>query len=298
MSDATRDDEQVQNAIRSLFEGGAPERVSDLASLWQLLSPKFQLTPDLHEGERLVMDAGAYRYVRFNHRVVRAFWLGAFAAWEGYRAVVEDFPSQPDLSRFRTLLAAFSVALESDAPALEPLPQGVPEPGTYVDRNEHGQARAAAELATIATCWALLHEVRHIKHQQEGTGADSHVADPAEWRTEELSCDRFATEFLLDNAGDYAGQCGVDAALVMQKRQLSIYFALFTMTLLADGRWHESDSHPSIQARMDAVQSVMAARRSEVAEAIAHVAFAALRFVLPEAPAPKWTLAARDNTSP
>lgn len=36
------------------------------------------------------MDAGSYRYIRFNHHVVRSFWIGAFAAWEGYRTVAES----------------------------------------------------------------------------------------------------------------------------------------------------------------------------------------------------------------
>jgi hypothetical protein len=47
-----------------------------------VLEPLFQLTHDTHDGERFMMKAGMDRYVRFNHRVVRAFWIAAFAAWE------------------------------------------------------------------------------------------------------------------------------------------------------------------------------------------------------------------------
>ncbi len=60
--------------------------------MWVDLDPKFQLTPDTHEGENIIMDAGAYRYVRFNHRVLRAFWIAGYTAWEGYRLIAESTP--------------------------------------------------------------------------------------------------------------------------------------------------------------------------------------------------------------
>jgi hypothetical protein len=71
MNEAVRDDDSVQTAVRNLFMGSAPERESDLTAMWRELEPRFQITPDLHEEDRIIMDAGAYRYVRFNHRVLR-----------------------------------------------------------------------------------------------------------------------------------------------------------------------------------------------------------------------------------
>src|SRR5271170_2121867 len=89
MENTYRDDNEVQIAVRDLFLGCAPERKPELDAIWQMLAPKFQLTGDIHEGERFILDAGCYRDVRFNHRVVRAFWLAAYIAWEGYRAIAE-----------------------------------------------------------------------------------------------------------------------------------------------------------------------------------------------------------------
>ena len=90
MSGEIRQDDEVQEAIRNLFVGCVPERKTELENYWNNLSPVFQIVPDVHENERLILEAGAYRYVRFNRRVVRAFWIGAFTAWEGYRAVAES----------------------------------------------------------------------------------------------------------------------------------------------------------------------------------------------------------------
>ena len=50
-----REDEQVKTAVRNVLLGSAPERESELASLWSLLDPRFQLTADTNDGERLAI---------------------------------------------------------------------------------------------------------------------------------------------------------------------------------------------------------------------------------------------------
>jgi len=188
-----RDDSSVQTAVRNLFIGSAPERESELAEMWKELDLIFQLTPDIHEGDRIIMDAGAYRYVRFNHRVLRAFWIAGYTAWEGSRTVAEAPSLQAlDLTRFRELILSYESCLASTEADLEALPVGVAEPGQYPDANTDPQGRAASELATIAVAWALLHELRHIRHQREGTGADPYSDDEMAKHDEELSCDAFA----------------------------------------------------------------------------------------------------------
>jgi hypothetical protein len=283
--DHVRDDDSVQTAVRNLLLGSAPEREVELALAWAELEPKFQLTPDQHQGDRVILDAGAYRYVRFNHRVLRAFWIAAFAAWEAYRAVAETESLEAvDLTRFKALVSAFEIALASDDLALEPLPPGVPAPGHYPEKETDPQGRATAELATIAAAWALLHEVRHIRHQREGTGADPQSGDTGAMHAEEFSCDEFATRFLWDQIDDYCRRTGEPAALVRQKRQLGIYLALFALVMLAKDNWRATTSHPGVQTRINAVRQLMA--RQDLAAAIAHVSFAVLGQVSPGAPNP------------
>lgn len=277
-----REDEQVKTAVRNLLLGSAPERESELMSLWDLLEPRFQLTDDTYNGVRLVMEAGMYRFVRFNHRVVRAFWIAGFAAWEAYSVVVKNPEAQtPDLNRLSELIDAFERVLGSDTPDLEALPKGVSEPGCYEDNPE---IRAPGELATLAVGWALLHEVQHLKYQQDGNAADPYEENPTQRRNEELSCDAFATRFLLDHLDAYAQQEKVSPNSVRRKRELGIYFALFTMTLMARDNWDASLSHPSIQTRIDAVRALMGNERDKEAEEIASNAFAMLHMLMPDSP--------------
>lgn len=277
-----REDEQVKTAVRNILLGSAPERESELDSLWSILEPRFQLTADTHEGSRLVMEAGMYRFVRFNHRIVRAFWIAGFAAWEAYRVVAETSEIEfLDLKRLSELIDAFERVLESDSPELEALPKDIPEPGQYVD---YPQLRAPGELATLSVGWALLHEVRHLKHQQDGDAADPYEEDPTQRRNEELSCDAFATKFLLDQIDVYAQQENVNRNVVRRKRELGIYFALFAMTLMTRDKWGASKTHPSIQTRIDGVRALMGSQRDDVAEAIASVAFATLHQLMPDSP--------------
>ncbi|MBB91764.1 MAG: phage exclusion protein Lit family protein [Gammaproteobacteria bacterium] len=247
------------------------------------MAPSFQLVDDNHPDGRFIMDAGAFRYIVFNHRALRAFWFSGYIAWEGYRLVAENPVVELDhLDQFQKMLASFDAVITSDNPDLEPLPFGVAEPGNYADRNSNPQSRAAGEIATISTAWALLHEVQHIKHQQSGTGANQ--SDPTQQRLEEFSCDKFATEFLLEGAETYAKSQKVDVALVNQKRRLGIYFALFALTVLAKHKWEESETHPAVQDRIDAVCSIMSSNKSEIADAMAHTSFAVLRTLWPNAP--------------
>lgn len=93
-----RSDIQVQDAVKQLVIGSAPERTADLADMWLDLEPLFQIADDLNPDGRIIMDAGAYRYVRFNPRTQRSFWIAGYTAWEGYRLVAES----PDLQRLDT----------------------------------------------------------------------------------------------------------------------------------------------------------------------------------------------------
>lgn len=133
--------------------------------------------------------------------------------------------------------------------------------------------------------WALLHEIRHLQHQQEGTGTVL-GAPTADRHVEELSCDEFATAFILQGVDEYARTQAVSADIVRQKRQLGIYFAMFAMTLIGVGHWEPSDSHPAMQARIDAVIRQMGNTGTAVPDAVAHAAFASLWTRWPDAPGP------------
>lgn len=280
---APRRDTDVQEAVRNLLTGVAPERDAELQTFLDQFSLRFNLLPDSGRDGTFVMDAGGYRDVRFNHRVLRAFWVATFAAWEGFRACAE---ADEDLSHFQSLLACVQSILVAEAPEQVPLPTGVPLPGGLVDGTKHPQMRAAGELAMFAGGWALLHEVRHCQHQQEGTST-SWEADSAKKHGEELSCDSFATEFILSQLSRYADQHAADRSKVEQKRQLGVSFALFALTVISRNHWGATETHPSMQDRIDATWDYLRHHSPNLnAMAISGMAFATLQAVWPGAPDP------------
>jgi hypothetical protein len=279
-----RNDSLVQEAAMNLFLGCAPERRTDLANFWQELDPEFQVHDDNHSDGPFIFDAGCYRYVRFNPRAMRLFWLGAYIGWEGFCATPTQHGVTPDLSRFRDMLDIFLTILDVSDPEAVPLPSGVPEPGAYPGADADPQGQAAAELATIAVGWSLLHEIRHLKHQQYGTSSDPDVDDPVVVRAEETSCDEFATRFLIEQAEVYSHRSGDDLSKVQQKRQLGVYMALFTIALITKDHWETTGSHPSLADRLAAAKTLFGNDRQPGADHVAALAFQALGQVWPGAP--------------
>lgn len=281
-----RNDSKIQVAAQNILVGVAPERSQELSEFWGKYSPRFNLLTDTNPEGTFILDAGCYRDVRFNHRAMRAFWLASFIAWEGFERIHETATMNiADFSRFEEMIKIFFRILEADDTESINLPAGVPEPGHYPNADEGPSKRAVAELATFATGWALLHEVRHLQHQQEGTGAELQ-AQIGENHAEELSCDEFATRYILDKVDDYSHNHSVSVEQVRHKRQLGIYFAMFAMTLIGAEHWESSDSHPPMQMRIDAAITQMGTTGTAMPDAVAHAAFAALWNRWPDAPGP------------
>ncbi|MGI3167475.1 phage exclusion protein Lit family protein [Pseudooceanicola sp. 200-1SW] len=282
----TENDQAVQQAARNLFLGCVPERKAELEDFWEKYHPEFQLMDDAGSGGTFALEAGLFKIVRFNHLAMRAFWLASFIAWEGYSAFYRSTGAKDiNLTRFRSMVQAFRDMLSAEDPEVVQLPPGVPEPGKYCDVKNDVEARAAGELATIATGWAFLHELRHIQHQQDGTSA-AFNAPSTDQHAEELSCDEFATTFIMEFVANYAEQSGDDEDKVRQKREVGVYFALFAMALIAADQWGASESHPAIESRIENVIKNMGAEGTGISDAIAHAAFAALRIIYPDAPKP------------
>ena len=278
-----RNDDVVQVAVKNIFLGVAPAREEELNQLWVRYQLRFNLLPDDNCDGTFVMDAGAYRDVRFNHRALRAFWLATFAAWEGYRVCSEG---ETNLTHFESIIECVRSIMNSNDPTSVPLPHGIPEPGQFVDAEKYPQTRAAAELAVFASGWALLHEVRHIQHQQDGSSVSINASSDDK-RAEEISCDKYATAFILEHAAEYAQEHDVDALQVEQKRQAGVHFAMFALTIISRDQWGQTDSHPNTQDRIDHAWVQMNARGLNLIAALLSVgAFYSLKQLWTDAPSP------------
>jgi len=96
------EDPRIQTAIKNLFIGCVPERKIELENLWAQYQTQFNLLDDIHDGERLIIDAGQYRHIRFNHRILRATWIAAYIAWEAYVLINQHLNGAAFNSRVRT----------------------------------------------------------------------------------------------------------------------------------------------------------------------------------------------------
>jgi hypothetical protein len=277
----------LQTVVRDLFVGVVPERADELNEMWNTYGPRFELLEDSGPDGTLVMEAGAYCLIRFNHRILRVFWLSCFAAWEGYNAIHKASNTETgtaDLNRFHDILRCIDLIRHAAAAEDIPLPDNIPEPGILVETDQDKEARAAGEFAIFAVGWAFLHEIRHLMHQQEGTSTASST-DAEERRREEFSCDDFAARFLLEKAGKYAASQNVSKSAVLFKRQIGIHFALFALAILGRDKWGDSEFHPATQRRIDNVLNVLEeAGFSKGAAIISITAFLALRWTYPDAP--------------
>jgi hypothetical protein len=279
---AAMNNAEVQCAARLLFEGCAPEQVFKLSELWDQFLPEFQLHEDNHPDGPFLFDAGAYKYIRFNNRAMRLYWLGAFIAWEAFVATPADMQTAPDWTRLKAMISVFDDIATAFDPNTVPYPDGVPTPGMYLDGNAHPEERAAAELATIASGWAMLHEFCHVQKQQNGCAADPDNED--EIRQEELICDAFAATFLTEHVKAYAALSGYSTDKIVRKRQLAIFIGLFNIALLTKANWGHTTTHPSLKARIDAIKRLFEPNCDAEAEHVASLAFQALGCLMPGAP--------------
>lgn len=329
MFEEHNEDETVQDSVRKMFLASIPERQSELDKFWSEFNMTFQNHSDNHKDGKFIFDAGMYRFIRFNHRVLRIFWIGTFAAMAGYDAInteqnkkIDEFIdkrdsilelfdsketslistnselhvlleelqdelvnfSSADFANFDQLIFAFENTAKDEVPDEKPLPKGIPAPGVMPDSEIEPVKRATAEIAIIAAAWAFLHEVRHIIHQQQGTSYDMNEFTQEQAHNEEFSCDEFATKFILDNIDNYCEESRYDRVLVSRKRRLSIYCALFSVTMLGKNNWGPSNSHPALQDRINKVKMLMKEPDDEIIEYIVEAMFKSLVKIWPTVP--------------
>lgn len=276
----------LRDIVYDMFLAVAPEREAELQRYWSEYSPRFRILEDDGPDGPIVLDAGGFVYVRFNHRVMRLFWLASFALWEGYAAYQRYISTQEaNLTRFGAILDCFEATRVFADVDTVPWPDFLPLPGELVEHSQGDPARVGGEFAIFGVSWAVLHELQHLIHQQVGTAADWDDLDAC--KREELSCDAFATTFMLERIDEYAVATGQSASVIAAKRQAGIYSALFAMTLLSRASWGPGERHPAVQERIDAIMNILDEHGTSKAGAIIAVsAFSSLLLAYPNAPNP------------
>ena len=125
------------------------------------------------------------------------------------------------------------------------------------------------KLATFAAGWAILHEIRHLQIQQQGSS--SPITDVNLCHEEEFDCDSYAANFIMANTKDYSLQFGEDLEKVELQRKLGILTGVFVIAFLSNSPDKSTDTHPSDKLRLKALIDELEVKRSSKEGAIIQV---------------------------
>jgi Peptidase U49 len=221
--------EDSDAGVRHLLRGAAPERASEMESLWDRYAPAVELAVS---SAGITMNATSRR-IRFDTKTLDVLWLIGFSGWRSIETYapgivlagitgtsLEDaLKNDEDLGLFeaeyKQRIRAAHAVLGAKSTSDVPWPPDIPEP--QGDRNALAseQDKVAFDLVGLATAFVFLHEFRHVMFRSEGTA-------PSERFEEEVACDVWARTFLTEKHAIYAQAAGYDARSVLTKRSMAM----------------------------------------------------------------------------
>jgi len=252
----------ADDEARALFMGTTPERPDDVSQI--LDNVQFERAhdrPALHLEANAFFDKGL---VVFTDRTMQQIWLIAYLSWKTLHeqssfVIVSQAGNEPYdvslndkhdkyVSQVDRLGQALSNLREAE-PGQTPWPPDVPRLDPDLSELRDEEDHAAYDLGCFAVSFALLHEVRHAQKRLENKPYDI---------DEEMECDRFATNFLLDQCEQYASKNNHDTIQVYRKRSMGVFLGLAVMFESTEiGLWLPSESHPSMFERIDQFREIV-----------------------------------------
>ena len=252
------DTDLLCQVVKQQIIDSAPEKERELEEIWRQYSPIFSLAEDK---PGFSIEAGPYGLLIFTNRTMLYIWILGFAAWKALHAYsslllilkvseqsfkAEEIKKIPDQIEVDNAFEGLINELRKlgDIERIEDFkwPASVHFPAYRQDLDIEG--KAVYDLVCMAMAYIFLHEVQHIRFLQDGDAPD----DPYD---EELECDRFARDMLMDRIKTYSRQSGYPLQKVRSKRAMSLALASFLLLELTPTQfWGDSRSHPPISQRI------------------------------------------------
>lgn len=219
--------------VERVILAAAPERADEVRAIWEKFDPLFVLLPDR---AGITLQARGRR-IEFDDKTMAAFWLLGFAAWKIFvchsphlvLSLASGRPINATIFGKDDGLAAAEEAFESllytlrgilQASSLDDVswPSDVPRPqadktGLTIDQ------QATFDLLMIAAAYAFLHEIRHLIFAKD--------PDRPSAPDEEIACDTYARDFLLDKIDEYAARSQQCPDKVLMKRAMGAALGAF-----------------------------------------------------------------------
>lgn len=242
------------------IDAAAPERKSDLQDIWKKYDPSFFCVAD----EKGITLKAQKSSISFSPKTMSVFWLLGFAAWKIFvchsphlflsvisgREIDDDMLQSDDglyeaKGAFTEILSASEDLISAESLDDVTWPDDVPRP--LSDKTNFSvEQQATFDLIMIATAYAMLHEIKHVMFNQDGNRPSD--AD------EEIACDTFARDFILDGYLEYADESGEPADKILMKRAMGIALGAFIVyEMTPDHGLRGNSDYPPIADRFDAL---------------------------------------------
>lgn len=254
-------EENSEHEIKSLLDGVIPERQAEMSQYLDQYTPYFALCDDR---PGFTLEAGAFGIVKFTQRTMHLMWILGFAAnqalhsFSTFIAILRldtgklDTTELDEISDQSTEEAKYKELINSVYELARVIniekfiwPKEVPKPGNQKPLDVEGAA--TFDLICMSGAYVFLHEMKHIAFYKDGNA-------PSNPHEEELECDQFARNMILDKLELYSEQSGYDLARLKSKRAMSISLALFYMFVITPlDSLSGTETHPSIKTRINSI---------------------------------------------
>lgn len=246
----------LEQVIKLNILGTVPERANEFKSLWGKYSPDVVLSID-KPGYDIHAEYGLR--LSFNQRTFHQIWLLGFASWSAfvtycapiYLSKINSIPLDISLLEHNDQKESEQayVNIISEVEKLSSVnfiedykwSKKIPSPKN-IDFNNN-QQKATFDTTAMASAFILLHEIRHIQISKENYKFDNHK--------EELDCDYYAKNFILEKVEEYSTSTRSNSLDVLSKRatSLAVVVHLFLAKVPLQN-WNGTDSHPPLSDRI------------------------------------------------
>jgi hypothetical protein len=217
-----------EETLTELMIGAAPERESEIRSLWRQYHPSV-----------VVEDTGKFRLdatgktITIDVKALDVFWLIGFSGWRAIETYTPDVVTSAmtgtpvadvlgddevlaGLERdYKERIIAAHDFLKAKNAAEAPWPPDIPRPSADRNALDDNQYKAAFDLTTSAVAFTIFHEFYHVILDQDGNR-------PKERPEEELACDIWARDFVTVKVEAYARSKGFTYNQVLQRRAMAL----------------------------------------------------------------------------
>ncbi|MDR2226864.1 MAG: hypothetical protein LBE52_12810 [Providencia sp.] len=123
-------------------------------------------------------------------------------------------------------------------------------PYPYLGKPQDDNGMMAFDLICMSEAFNNLHEIKHIIIKEDNVCIEAHA--------EELACDLYARNFMLDKISKYCIDTSYDFDLVKSKRLMAVALScsLFYMASSVNS-WIDTEGHPSALKRIENLFNAM-----------------------------------------